>query len=65
VQNETEQTELSRLRKEQAKTRHDEVFGGLTPEERSAYDFKQVRICELERRLLKSGWRQGNIRSLA
>jgi hypothetical protein len=65
VQNETEPAELARLRKEQAKTRHDEVFGGLTPEERSAYDLKQVRICELERRLPKSGWRQGNFRSLA
>jgi hypothetical protein len=65
VQNETEQSELSRLRKEQAKTRHDEVFGGLTSVERAAYDIKQDRICELERRLSKPGWQQGNIRLLA
>lgn len=65
MQNETEPAELSRLRREQAKTRHDEVFGGLTPDERSAYDIKQDRICELERRLRNSGYRQGNIRSLA
>jgi hypothetical protein len=50
-QDESEQYELSRLRREQAKTRHDEVFGGLTPAERSAYDIKQVRIRQLERRL--------------
>jgi hypothetical protein len=48
VEHESEQTELSRLRREQAKTRHDEVFGGLTPGERSAYDRKQQRIQELE-----------------
>ena len=65
MQNETEQSELSRLRKEQAKTRHDEVFGGLTSVERAAYDIKQDRICELERRLPKSAWQQGNIRVLA
>ena len=65
VQNEAEHAELARLRKEQAKTRHDEVFGGLTPAERSEYDIKQTRICELERRLSKPGWQQGNIRSLA
>lgn len=50
MQYESEQSELSRLRREQAKTRHDEVFGGLTAEERSAYDGKQVRIRELELR---------------
>jgi len=65
VQNETESAELARLRREQAKTRHDEVFGGLTREERSAYDIKRDRICELERRLPKPGSQQGNIRFLS
>ena len=48
VEPESEQTELSRLRREQAKARHNEVFGGLTPEERSAYHRRQQRIQELE-----------------
>jgi hypothetical protein len=48
VKCELEHAELSRLRKEQATTRHDEVFGELTPEERSAYERKQQRIRELE-----------------
>jgi hypothetical protein len=65
VQNETESAELARLRREQAKTRHDEVFGGLTPVERAAYDIKQERICELERHPSKPGSQQGNIRFLS
>jgi hypothetical protein len=43
-----EKSELSRLHKQQAKTRHDEVFGGLSPAEHSAYENRQVRIRELE-----------------
>jgi len=54
MQYESEQAELSRLREEQAQTRHDEVFGGLTPAERRTYDIKRDRIYDLERRL--SGW---------
>jgi hypothetical protein len=42
------QFELTRLRKEQRKTRHDEVFGGLSPEELAEYNGKADRIHELE-----------------
>jgi hypothetical protein len=45
------QLELDRLRKQQAKTRANEVFGGLTTEERSAYERRQRHIGELERDL--------------
>ena len=58
MEHESEQVELSRLRLEQAKTRHDEVFGGLTPEERSAYDRKQLRIHELELRRFQQDLRK-------
>lgn len=46
-----EKAELSRLHKQQAKTRHDEVFGGLSPAGRSAYENRQIRIRELENHL--------------
>jgi hypothetical protein len=62
---ESEETELSRLRQEQAKTRHDEVFGGLSPAERAAYHKKQDRIFELECRLSGQDWRQSKFGSLA
>ncbi len=42
------ESELKRLRKEQNQTRRDEVFGGLSPAERDAYDRKSERIYELE-----------------
>jgi hypothetical protein len=42
------QFELLRLRKEQNKARHDEVFGGLSPAERAAYNRKSERIHELQ-----------------
>jgi hypothetical protein len=42
------QSELTRLRTEQEKTRRDEVFGGLTPAERAEYKRKSERIYELE-----------------
>jgi hypothetical protein len=45
---ETADVELARLRKEQRKTRQDEIFGGLTGDERSAYQNKADRIRELE-----------------
>jgi hypothetical protein len=53
MQLETIQSELARLRKEQSKTRQDEVFGGLSDQERSIYEFKEERIRELEVQL---GW---------
>ena len=40
--------ELKTLRAEQAKTRRDEVFGGLSPAERADYNQKSHRIHELE-----------------
>ena len=42
------QFELIRLRKEQSKDRQDEVFGGLSPAERAAYNRKSERIHELQ-----------------
>ena len=48
MRSEAPQRELERLRKQQAKTRADEVFGGLSPQERAAYDLRQDRIHELE-----------------
>ena len=52
---ETTEFELARLRNQQAKTREDEVFGGLTPAERAAYDLRQDRINELEITLAEDG----------
>ncbi len=45
------QTELERLRTQQAQVRADEVFGGLSLTERTAYDRRRDRIIELERDL--------------
>lgn len=59
VEFESEHAELSRLRKEQAKTLHDEVFGGLSSAERAAYNCKQDRIRELEYRLSGGNWQLG------
>ena len=47
----TPEDELIRLRREQCQTREDEVFGGLSSEERAAYETKENRIHELERDL--------------
>ncbi len=44
-------SEVKRLRKEQEKTRRDEVFGGLTNAERSEYERKSDRIHELESKI--------------
>ncbi|MGA2413262.1 MAG: hypothetical protein ABSF59_02375 [Candidatus Sulfotelmatobacter sp.] len=52
MQSESNQTELARLRQEQSQTRQDEVFGGLSCEERGAYELKAKRIRQLERELL-------------
>jgi hypothetical protein len=48
MNNQTPELELDSLRKQQSKARHDEVFGGLSPAERLAYDRRQNRINELE-----------------
>jgi hypothetical protein len=45
---ETSESELTRLLKEQCKTREDEVFLGQSPAERAAYESKADRIYELE-----------------
>jgi hypothetical protein len=42
------QSELMRLRKEQNKTRRDEVFGGLSSAELAEYEGKAERIHQLE-----------------
>ena len=42
------QSDLTRLRKEQTKARHDEVFGGLSPAELEEYNGKAERIHELQ-----------------
>ncbi len=65
MQHESEEAEISRLRKEQTKARHDEVFGGLSLEERAAYDIRQDRIQELERRLFRRDCHPGKSGSLA
>ncbi len=51
--------ELIRLRKEQNKARHDEVFGGLSPAERSEYNGKAERIHELENLQAHQPYRSG------
>jgi hypothetical protein len=45
---ETHEDELSRLRREQSKTREDQVFGGLSPQEWDRYEVKEERIRELQ-----------------
>ena len=49
--NESLEAEMLRLRQEQAKARHDQIFGGLTFEERAAYEIRQKRLRELELQL--------------
>ena len=49
--NETRESELIRLRREQTKTREDEVFLGSSAAERAEYEKKEDRIHELERDL--------------
>jgi hypothetical protein len=43
--------ELGRLLKEQYKTRQDELYGGLSGDERAEYDAKAERIDELKKQL--------------
>jgi hypothetical protein len=54
----TPEDELIRLRKEQVKTRQDEVFGGLSSAEQAAYETKEDRIHELERDLPERVYRR-------
>jgi len=49
--NQSLQSELTRLRKQQAKARQDEVFGGLSRAERAEYDARANRIHEVETEL--------------
>ena len=48
---ESEKSEIARLRREQAQARQDEIFGGLSPAERYAYERTRDHIHELERRV--------------
>ena len=52
MQSESSQVELDRLRREQSQTRQNEVFGGLSTEERVDYEIKADRIQELERKVM-------------
>jgi hypothetical protein len=45
--------ELNRLRTELRQSRQDEIFGGLSPSERSEYNRKAERIHELLGEILK------------
>ena len=49
MSDETRQTELIRLRREQRKTREDEVFLGSSAAERVEHEEKEDRILEVER----------------
>ena len=49
---ESAESEFARLRRAQAEARRDEIFGGLTPEERAAFEVRQKRLLELERHLM-------------
>jgi hypothetical protein len=57
------QFELIRLRKEQSKDRQDEVFGGLSPAERAAYNRKSERIHELQGDLQASAVAKKSLKS--
>jgi len=46
--NQSLQSELTRLRKQQAKAQQDEVFGGFSLAERAEYDARTNRIHDLE-----------------
>jgi len=48
---ESPKAEMLRLRHEQSEARQHEVFGGLTSDERAAYDIRQTRLHELEQQL--------------
>jgi hypothetical protein len=49
--NQSLQSELTRLRKQQAKARQDEIFGGFSRAERAEYDARANRIHDVETEL--------------
>lgn len=51
VAEEDPRSELGRLLKQQHKTRQDELYGGLSRDERAEYDAKAERIDELKKQL--------------
>jgi hypothetical protein len=51
VAEENPKSELARLRKQQHKTRQNEVYGGLSQDERAEYDNTTKRIDELTKQL--------------
>jgi hypothetical protein len=52
---ETMELELNRLRRRQSETRYEELFGGLSRDERADYDRNELRIRELHRLLSATG----------
>ena len=48
MEQEKPESELARLRKEQEKTRRDEIYGGLSLAERAEYNRKAERLRALE-----------------
>ena len=63
VATEKPESELKRLIREQDKTEQDEVFGGLLPAARAAYNRKAKRINELEIQLSSSAFAEKNLQS--
>jgi hypothetical protein len=53
MDDETPESELARLLREQSKMREDEVFIGQSPAERAEYEVKADRIHELESDLVE------------
>jgi hypothetical protein len=51
---ETHEDELARLRREQSKTREDQIFGGLSLEEWDRYEIKEERIRQLELKVART-----------
>jgi hypothetical protein len=55
MSDETRESELIRLHREQGQTQRDEVFGGLSSAERDAYEKKEDRIHDLGARFAEGG----------
>jgi|HubBroStandDraft_6_1064221.scaffolds.fasta_scaffold04425_2 hypothetical protein len=60
---ETSEVELKRLRAVQSRTMQEQVFGGLSPDERTAFDARRTRISQLEKQLIPSIVGKGSSRS--
>jgi hypothetical protein len=54
VPEEKPETELKRLRREQNKSRQDEIFGGFSPTERAEFEARAKRIHTLEKEIQTS-----------